>query len=62
MKKELRRREKRNILESWLVFSSMPPKPSVSITIMSIFYLVGLAIVFFQSQRPLVQGLMVGPT
>lgn len=30
MKKEESNNEKRKILESWLTFSSIPPKPSVS--------------------------------
>ena len=53
------KRVRRKILESWLISSSIPPNPSVSIKMMSMS---SLGITFFQSQRPLVQGLMVGPT
>ena len=42
--------------------SSIPPNPSVSIKMISILVLVGDNTVFFQSHRPLVQGLIVGPT
>ena len=62
MKYELRRSENKNILESWLAFSSMPPNPSVSIIIISIFSLEELLIVFFQSHNPFVHGFIVGPT
>lgn len=48
--------------ESWFRFSSIPPKPSVSMTMMCMFSFVKLGIVFFHSHRPFVQGLTVGPT
>ena len=51
---------KQNILTSWFDYSSNAPKPSVSMTNISRFYVVGSG--YIQTHKPFVQGLTVGPT
>ena len=63
MKFEHRSRANRKILVSWLTSSSKAPMPSLSTTSIFIFSpLYSLSMVSLHIQRPLVQGLMVGPT
>ena len=51
---------KQNIFISWLAYSSKAPSPSVSITNIDLFSLVGSG--YTHSQRPFVHGFTVGPT
>jgi len=56
----LRSNAKINILLSWLLLSSIPPKPSQSITKHSSSFL--FFIVCFHSHNPFVQGFIEDPT